>query len=243
MNADQKARLTAAVQQFTKEDYAGSLAGLRQLLVEIPGDPLMSKFAAEAAINTGDYPTARSLISGVLATNPDDWQAHTLHARLTAQEGDGPARDAEIKAIKAMGQKGTMPQNVTQFPIERVKVGDRSLLIFQSVYPWGKSRVYNYARLFDSSGKLLMWFTLDSSDMEQTFYLKEHPEAATSGARQFAYDGYSDNGANAQGQHGMSQALYGFVYKEPTYDEMRAKFIQIAGGQGQPAATSTSPAK
>jgi hypothetical protein len=142
----------------------------------------------------------------------------------------------------SLSQAGVVPHQVTQFPIEHVKLGDRSLVIFQSLYPWGNSRVYNYARLLDSSGKLAMYFTLDSSDFEQTTFRKAHPEAAA-GDRQFAYDGYRDNGVNAQGQRQMFQALYGFVYKQPTYDEVKARFIQIAGGQNQPSATTSGTSK
>ncbi len=34
---------------------------------------------------------------------------------------------------------------------------------------------------------------------------------------------------------------FGFAQKQPTYDEVRTRFLAIANGQNQPAASTTHP--
>ena len=241
MNPDQKVRFDTAAKAFGAGDYAAALPPLRQLVEELPADSFLAKYAAEAAINVGEYSYTAQLVSSVLSSNPNDWQAHTLRARLAAQQGDSSTRDTEIAQLASLRQKGIVPQQLTQFPIERVKVGNKSLLIFQSLFPWGNFKVHNYARLFDSTGKLEMRMTLESSDFDQPGFAKQHPEAAAAGDRLFSYDGYRDMGTNAQGQHSEMHMTFGFVEKEPTYEQMKARFIQIADAQAKASSSNTHP--
>ncbi|CAN5399393.1 hypothetical protein BH10ACI4_BH10ACI4_12340 [soil metagenome] len=241
MSADQATRFQGAVKLFSSGDFAGALVPLRQLLTELPGEPIVSKYAAEAALNTGDSAYALGLVSAVLHSNEEDWQAHTLRVRLAAQSGDAATRDAEIARLADLRAKGVVPLGLRQYPVERVKVGEGSLLIFQSLFPWGNYKVRNYAQLFDGSGKLDMRMTLESSDFDQPQFAKEHPDAAAKGERRYSYDGYRDGGTNAQGLHTETHMTFGFVDKQPTYDEVRARFLLIAGGGNKAGSSNTHP--
>jgi tetratricopeptide (TPR) repeat protein len=241
MTPAQLARWTAAAKLFDTGDFTSALHALRALQAELPADAFLAKYTAEAAIDTGDYPYALQLISPILEVNPDDWQAHTLRARLAAQTADAPERDRQIAQLALLRSKGIVPQKLRQYPIERVKVGDQSLLIFQSLFPWGNFKVQNYAQLFDSTGKMIFRMTLESDDIDQVTFAKEHPEQAAAGERVYSYDGYRDNGTTPQGQHSETHMAFSLGEKKQTYDQVRARFIQIAEGQSKPASSTTHP--
>src|SRR6476646_2986353 len=112
MSADQKARFDSASKAFGAGEYTAALPPLRQLVVELPGDSFLAKYAAEAAINVGEYPFAQQLVSSVLGRTPNDWQAHTLRARLAAHQWDSSTRDAEIAQLATLRQKGIVPQQL-----------------------------------------------------------------------------------------------------------------------------------
>ena len=241
LTPDQKSRFDSAARLFNSGDFTAALPQFRQLLTDLPNDPILAKYTAEAALNTGDTTYALSLIAPILQTNLTDWQAHTLRARIAAQTNDAATRDSEIARIAALRQQGLIPAALRQYPIERVKVGDRSLLIFQSLFPWGRYKVYNYAQLFDPTGKLDLRLTSESADFDQVQFAKDHPAEAARGDRLFSFDGYRDGGTNAQGQHTETQMLFGFVEKQPTYDQVRARFLQIASGESKLIASNTHP--
>ncbi len=140
LTPDQTSHFNSAGKFFNSGDYAAALPQFRQLLTDVPNDPILTKYTAEAALNTGDTTYALSLITPLLQANPNDWQAHTLRARIAAQTSDPATRDAEIARIAALRQDGIIPPVIRQYPLERVKVGDRSLLIFQSLFPWAPTR-------------------------------------------------------------------------------------------------------
>ena len=242
LSADQQLVFDRAGKLFDQGKFAEATPLFRELLTQEPGDPVLAKITAECAINGNDYSAAKRLIDPVLAANETDWQAHTLRARLAAQSGDKATRDVEIARITKLHEQGLIPGRLTQYPIERDSLPNGgSILIFQSIYPWGNFKVHNYARIFDTDGKLLRRITLESADFDQPLFAKEHPAEALAGGRLFSYDGYQIGPTQPNGQHTETHATYGFVDKEPTYDEMRTRFLQLATGGGQPASTNTHP--
>ncbi len=66
------------------------------MLKDLPGDPILSKFSSEAALNTGDATLALETIRPIAQTNPDDWQAASLLTRACAETGDKTCRDSGI---------------------------------------------------------------------------------------------------------------------------------------------------
>ncbi|WP_213807912.1 tetratricopeptide repeat protein [Granulicella sp. dw_53] len=242
LSADQQLVFDRAIKLFDQGKFAEATPLFRELLTQKLVDPVLAKLAAECAVNDNDYSAAKQLIDPVLATNEADWQGHTLRARLGAQSGDKATRDVEIARIFKLYEQGLIPAQFTQYPIERDPLASGgSILIFQSIYPWGRFKVHNYARIFDADGKLLRRITLESSDFDQPLFAKEHPAEAAAGGRRFSYDGYQTGPTQSNGQHTETHATYGFLDKEPTYDEMRTRFLQLAAGEGQPASTNTHP--
>ncbi len=231
-----------AGQAFAAGKYADALVAYKALHAAHPGNAQIAKFAAEAAINVGEAQYALGILQPMAAANPDDWQATGLLARIYAQTGDEKNRDAEMAHMAELYQKGLIPARLQQYLLERVVASGKTIMIWHSLVPWGNYKVYDYARVFDGNGQLLMRITLESADMDQALFAKLHPEDAAAGKRQFSLDGYKDLGATPDGGHREMHLTYGFLVGEPAYDEVRADFVKIATGTWTPMSSNTHPA-
>jgi hypothetical protein len=243
LSPEEKEQFNAANKDFNAQKFAEALVVYKALLAAHAGDPLLSKMAGESSIDVGDPKYTLELLLPVEAQNPDDWQAAALLGRVYAEAGDKEKRNAEMARLEALYKRGVTPKGLTQYILEKVHVGDKLVIIFNSFEPWGNFKVYNYARVLDSQGRLLSRITLESSDFDQPLWAKQHPEQAAAGGRMFSLDGYADGGTNAAGQHTETHATYGFLDGRPTYDQVRADFINIASGKGGPLSSNTHPAQ
>ena len=79
LTPEQKATFATVSKEFAGQHFAEALTGLKPLLAAVPeGSPakiLLTKYTAEAAINTGDRELAFALLRPVQAAFPNDWQA------------------------------------------------------------------------------------------------------------------------------------------------------------------------
>jgi len=228
---EQQSFHTAGI-EFNANKFPDALAKFKALLAAHPGDSFLSKMVGESALNTGDTQLALSTMQPVDREHPDDWQASSLMARIYAETGDKAKRDAEFAHMTDLYKRGLTPKGFTQYLVEKVPVGDKQIMIFNSLVPWGNFKVYNSARVFDADNKMVLRIQLESADFDQPLWAKQHPKEAAAGGRMFSLDGYSQGPANASGQAATSQALYGFLDARPTYDEARGYFISIATGKG-----------
>lgn len=96
LTPQQKQQFDLASQAFNSQRYADALAGFKALLQELPSEPVLSKFAAESGLNSGDEKFAVDILGPLVQKNPDDWQATALLARAYAGIGDNKARDAAM---------------------------------------------------------------------------------------------------------------------------------------------------
>jgi len=232
LNADQKKQFDDATKAFGEQKYGGdALSAFKVLLAALPDDSVLSKFASEAALNSGDNEYAVKTLKPVAAANPDDWQAAALLTRAYAQSGDTKERDAGIAQMMELKQKGLVPQRVRDYVVEQMKLGDKTLTIRTSLTPWGQFHVYAIGELTDNNGQRLFRVALESDDIDQASFRKEHPDEAAKGLRRFSLDGYQDSAPNDQGQRTTTHSTYKFLDKQPTYAETREEFLKIAQGQ------------
>ena len=228
----QKAVYDEAAQAFGAMRFPESLTAFKKLLEQLPGDPVLSKFTAEAALNTdGSSSYALTLLKPVAAADANDWQAAALLTRACAETGDSSCRDAGMAHMLELHQKGVIPGNITQYIIERVAVGDNTLVIWTSTVPWGRYKVYDLAQVIDKNKTTVLRLTLESNDIDQVQFANEHPKEAAAGVRRFSYDGYSPGPVNANGQPTQSHSTYEMFDGQPSYTAVREKFITIVKGQ------------
>ncbi|MGB6544499.1 MAG: DUF4034 domain-containing protein [Candidatus Acidiferrales bacterium] len=239
MTPQQKQQFANAGNLSTAHDDAGASAIYKQLLDEIPGGAVLSKFAGEAALNSGDATFALSALKPVTQADPDDWQAAALLTRACAESGDAPCRDSGIAHMLDLYSRGLTPAGMQRYIVERVKVAENTLLIWTSLFPWGIYKVYATGQVIDGNGKEFFQATLESSDGDQPLFAKQHPEDAAKGIREFSMDGYLETGLNANGQRTQTHFTFEFFVGQPPYETIRSEFIAIATGKASPMSKTT----
>ena len=240
LTAQQKQQFEDAGKAFSGKHNSEALALYKSLLSGLPGDLLLSKFAAESALNTNDTGFALNTIKPVAQANPDDWQAAALLTRACAETGDKACRDSGIAHMLELHKRGITPPRLQQYVVEQVHADGHSLLIYTSLEPWGHYHVYNYAQIFNEAGQLFLRVTLESDDFDQPAFAKEHPAEAAAGLRAFSLDGYRDTGLNSNGQHTETHYTFKLLDRQPPYDTVRDAFLDIAKGDTKPVSSRTN---
>lgn len=243
LTAEQNADFTAARQSFAAGKWAEALAKLRPLHEALPSDTRLAKFTAEAAINTGDGNYAQSILKLIAATTPEDWQARILLARTFAEAQQDAARDEALRQLTELHANTADPAFRQHGPIliERDVTPAGHLDFFYSLQPWSRYNVYVMARVYNAEGKQVQRITLESSDLDQPLWAKQHPDLAAKGERMFSMDGYTEQppaqpGAPATQTH----FTYGLFDGRPAYNTVRDGMLAIANGTGAPVLSSTS---
>jgi hypothetical protein len=239
MSLQQKQQFDDAAKASSAQRYADALAIYKQLLTELPGDAVLSKFASENAINAGNPSFALNTLRPIAQADPDDWQAAALLTRACAEVGDVTCRDAGIAHMLDLHSRGVTPPRMQQYVVERVKTGENILQISTSLVPWGNYKVYAVGKVSDPQGKLVLQATIESADFDQPGFAKENPEEAAKGTRKFSLDAYKETGLNSGGQRTQSHFTYKFFVGQPSYETVRDEFIKIATGKSTPISSRT----
>ncbi len=254
LTEDQKGAFQVATKAFAAERYDGALEDFKALLAQLPaGTParvLCSKYAAEAALNTGHRAYALGVLLPIEQSDPYDWQAKSLLARADAEAGDKAGRDRELAALVTMHKQmpATQIGKLNQILLERDALANGgSVRIWYSLEPWGKFKTYVYSRVFDKDGQQTLRVTLESSDFDQPQFTKEHPDLAARGERRFSLDGYGQDQKLATGGVTQTHMTFGFFDGQPAYDLVRTRILAIADGKASPISKMTpgaaAPAK
>lgn len=239
LSPEQKVLWDQSSQAFNAQQYAPALAAYKQLLEQLPGDAILSKFASEAAINLGDTNFALTTLKPLTTVNPDDWQAVSLMARACAESLDSACRDSNMAHLLDLHGRGITPRNLRQYMLERLKVGDNTLTILPSLEPVGFYKIYDLGRVFDAKGEIFMRITIESGDGDQSLFAKDHPKEAARGIRGFSLDGYRETGVNGNGQRTQTHFTYKFYVGQPSYEVVRQAFLDVASGKATPMSSRT----
>jgi len=241
LTPEQKQRFDEATRDFDRRQYAEAVSIYKELLGQLAGDAVLTKFASEAALNVGDTGFALSALKPLTTANPNDWQATALLTRACAESGDVACRDTGMVHMMELHKQGVMPAGLRQYIVERVPVGENTLLIQTSLEPWGRFHIYDLGQVLDKDGKPVMRITLESDDADQGLFAQQHPKEAAAGMRRFSYDGYGESAPNASGQRTQTHSLYEFADGLPPYAAVREKFLEIASGKSKAVTGSTHP--
>jgi tetratricopeptide (TPR) repeat protein len=237
LTPQQRDQYDQAGNAFNTQQYAEAVRIYNLLLKDLPGDPVLAKFSAEASLNAGDTTIALNALKPIAQASPDDWQAAALLTRACAESGDKTCRDSGIAHMLDLYKHHLTPPHMQQYIVERIKVGEKTLIIYTSLEPWGHYHVYNYAQIIDEAGRLELRVTVESDDTDQAFFAKQHPKEAAAGLRGFSLDGYQDAGLNQQQQRTETHYTFKFFLGQPSYDIVRDAFISIANGQTLPTSS------
>ena len=238
LDPHQKQQFDDARTAYQARKYNDSLAIFRQMLKDLPQDAILLKFASESALNAGETGFALQTLKPIAQADPDDWQAVGMLTRACAESGDMPCRNAGMEHMLDLRKRSLTPPNMQDYVVERVKSGQNSLSIRTSLVPWGVYKVYADGQLFDKDGNLQMQITLESNDIDQIGFAREHPEDAKKGVRRFSIDTYRET-TDSAGRRTQTQGLVKFIDGQPSYDTIRQEFIKLAAGQAVPGGTQS----
>jgi hypothetical protein len=239
LSPEQKVLWDQSSHLFGAQQYAAALVIYKQLLTQLQGDAVLSKFASEAALNVGDSNFALTTLKPLAGVDPNDWQAVSLLARACAESGDAACRDVNMAHLLDLHRQGITPPNLRQYILERVKVGNNTLLILPSLEPIGFYKICDLGRVMDQNGQIFLRITIESGDEDQAFFAKEHPQEAAQGLRRFSLDAYQETGLNGNGQRTQTHFTYKFYVGQPAYEEVRQAFIDVVSGKVTPLSSRT----
>jgi len=240
LTPQQRQQFDAAVNAFKAQRYADALPNFEALLKALPEDAFVAKFAAECALNVGEKQLAMTLVKPIAHANPNDWQAAGLLTRACAESGDASCRDSEIAHMLELHRRGLTPQGLRDYAVERIKVGENTLVILASLEPWGRYKVYYLGRVLDGKGNIFFRVTLESSDFDQDTFARLNPKESAAGLRQFSLDAYRETGFNSNGQRTQTHYTYKFFVGEPPYETVRDEFIKVANGTSSPVSSRSN---
>ena len=72
-------------------------------------------------------------------------------------------------------QKGLTPVGLRDYVVERVKVGDKMVILRSSLTPWGGYHVYALGQVAGADGQISFRVALESGDFDQPAFAQEHP--------------------------------------------------------------------
>jgi hypothetical protein len=248
LSTEQQQELDAANKLFQARQYAEAARSYKQLLVEVPdSNPqhnLIAKLASESALNLGENGFVLDTLSPIERSDPNDWQAAALLARLYTQTGQKGLRDAELARLIDLHRQTASPQfaKLKQIPLETIPFSKGTVRVFFSLEPWGRFNTYLMSRVYDQSGNQVYRISLESADFDQPNFAKENPDLAAKGLRLFSIDGYGPDIQTANGQTTQDHSTFGFYNGKPDYDTYRARVIEIAEGHaGRVSQTTHGP--
>ena len=239
LTPEQQTLFDAAKKDFGEHHPDLALEKMKQLHALVPDIPTITDGAAETAVTLGDDAYAISLLKPWTVTHPEDSFALEWLTRAYAEAGDASNRDRSISAVLKLHETTTNEQfkHADRFLAERVKLPTGYLDIYYAIVPFSRYHIYMLGRQVDGNNALVRQITLESNDIDQVGFAKEHSGMAAKGMRRFSMDTYSASKPGPNGTATQTQALIGFMDGQPSYDDAKARMIHVANGDASPAAT------
>ena len=232
LSAEQNAARSKAEKDFKESRWSDAFNEFKALHEELPDNATITEFLAESSLNIGKLDYAHDLLDPLVKSAPNRWEALALLTRYYAETNDDSARDKGLAELQEMHDSGRHPRLSAQDTIllERHATADGGNVgIWYSLKPWGSFKAYLYARYSDKDGHETSYMTLESSDMDQTLWAKQHPTEAAAGQRMFSLDFYRVPVKNPDGTSTGFHATMGFFDGRPPYDQIRDRMISSAG--------------
>lgn len=243
LTAEQQTLFDAAKKDFNEHHPELALEKMKQLHAMVPENSMITDGTAETAVTLGDDTYALALLKPWSAAHPEDSFSLEWLARAYAETGNAAERDKTIAAVLKLHETTTNEQfkRADRFVVERVKLANGYLDIYYAIVPFSRYHIYILGRQVDANNALIRQITLESNDVDQVGFAKEHPDMAAKGMRRFSMDTYSASKAGPDGTATQTQGLIGFIDGQPSYDDTKARMLKVASGDAAPAAMRGIP--
>jgi tetratricopeptide (TPR) repeat protein len=217
------------VAAFQANDCPSVIKLFRQVTASNPADIVAYNMSGNCALRLKDYPAAIDAFKHALQIRTDEWHniSGLIHAYTLA--GMTQERDELLKHIGELERDGKLPDNFS-YVFETFQVGNQQVEVAK--YPkisgfYGERYRFN---VYNKDGMLVFRVALESAELDQPQWAKEHKELAAAGDRKFSLDGYSPEG----------HYTYGFYDGEPEYPKLREEVEQVLTGKKPALTHSTS---
>lgn len=236
LTADQQTLFDAARKDFNEHHPELALEKMKQLHAMVPENLMITEGTAETAVTIGDDAYAISLLKQRTTEHPDDTFALEWLTRAYAEAGNAAERDKAIAAMIKLHETTADEQfkHADRFLVERVKLAQGYLEIYYAFVPFSQYHIHMLGRQVDASNTLIQQITLESNDIDQLGFGKDHPEMVAKGMRRFSIDTYSASKPGPDGTATQTQALIGFIDGQPSYDDTKARMLKVANGEAVP---------
>lgn len=211
------------VAAFQKSDYAGALPFFRQVTDIDKNNAVAYNLAANCSLQLNDYPAAIDSFKHALQIQPDEFHNLSGLMRTYTLAGMAQERDALRAQINDLEDQKRLPVTFS-YVFDSFTSGDKRVEITYFPQITG---VYGFRYNFDvygADGKEQFRVSLESDQMDQPLWAKQHPDEAAAGKRMFSLDGYQAN----------THSTFGFYSGEPSLDEVRGEVKQIVDGKLAP---------
>jgi tetratricopeptide (TPR) repeat protein len=225
------------IADINAKKFDDALVEAKAILAAHPDSSQANKLVGVVLLDDQKAADALSYFLKALALDANDPSVHALLLQAYAQSGDRKNRDAQREILRGYHTDGKHPDFARSlgFTIETIPFVGKAVQAFEFYEPAGKFHLYYRFNVYDTlDGHLQSFYALESDDIDQVNYAKEHPKEASAGERRFSIDVYSRNAAG-----NPTQGLIAFIDGKPAYDDVRAQIIKIMDKPAAPAAATT----
>jgi tetratricopeptide (TPR) repeat protein len=209
-----------------------ALTHYKQALAILPNEPAILFNAGLAAFSSKDFAFASEVWKKLKALEPLDWHARAKLVQVYQALGKTSERDKEREELFAMRKSGKPPelQQQNQYCREQFEVNGKKVVAFEHFELKGDRALrYVFSILNKTEDDEEYRISLGSYSFTNAVWRETTKPKPKDDERLFHLDGYFP------GRH----VTYGMFFPEPSYDEIRAKVVQILEGKGTPISGTT----
>ena len=215
-----------------KADQA--LTYYKQALAVLPKDPAILFNAGLAAFSTKDFAFATDVWKQLKAVDPVDWHARAKLVQAFQALGKTADRDKEREELLAMWNSGKPAElkKQVQYCRDQFEVNGKKVMVFEHFELKGERALrYVFSILNKTEDGEEYRISLGSYSITNSVWRATTKPTPKEGERLFHLDGYFPN----------RHVTYDMLFPEPSYDETRARVIQILQGKGTAISGTTYP--
>lgn len=212
--------------------FAEALADYQIALAILPEDPSVLFNGGLAAYSIKNYTTAAELWNRLKIVDPDDWHLRAKLIQVYQAQGKFAERDAERKELFEMWKSGKNEELAKQFEYcrDQFEINGKKVMAFEHFELKGNRALrYVFSILNKSGDGEEFRISLGSYDLTNNVWRETTKPTPKKDERLFHLDGYFNGG----------HATYGMYVPEPSYDDIRAKVVQILEEKTKPISSST----
>ena len=232
-NGDVKSRMTQGKEAFRVHDYKLAFSIFNEVTIEDPNNILANNLAGNCSLEIKDFPSAIQHFRRALEIQPDQPQNLAGLIRSYAQAGMIKERDATLEHLHELSKAGRLPGNFS-YVFDSFAMEGRSVLVTEFPQLTGQFHYRYHFNVYDANGTFVSRVALESDDIDQISWSKQHPVEAAAGARKFSLDGYKFSPS-------QTHSTYKFYDGgEPPYEEVRGDVQRILSGASKAISSTTT---